>query len=94
MSTLITPPPGHTSHALGATASGVFIMSTVPVCLGICTPQVHVIGDIPGYCEITGRRIWEHKHIVRERGAMRKQVGKESLPLLPLILSWLAFQES
>lgn len=72
MSTLTTPPSGHASHAFGATSSGVFIMSTVPVCLVIRTLEDHVIGDIPGYCEIVARRVWEHKHSVRERGAVRK----------------------
>lgn len=79
----------------GATASGIFIMSTVPVCLVKGTQDAHVIDDIPGYCETIASRVWEHKHIVRKSGAVRKLVGK-SLPLLPLspfyltLLSWLA----
>lgn len=67
MGTLTTPLSGHAQHALGAAASGDFIMSTVPVCLVMRTLEVHVIDDIPGYCKIMARRVWEHKHMVRVR---------------------------
>lgn len=67
MGTLTTPLSGHARHVLGATASGVLIMSTVPVSLVTCTLEVHVIDDIPGYCEIIASRVWEHKHNVRVR---------------------------
>lgn len=72
MGTLATPPSGHASQASGASASGVFIMSTVPICLVIRTLEVYVMDDIPGYCEIIARIVWEHKQIVRTKGAVRK----------------------